>query len=62
VAEQKGDDRNALVLFCLFGGTRLRGERAVANKTARLKALRLAKEEADRQSAVAKKTRQRKSG
>jgi hypothetical protein len=37
-------------------------QRAVANKTARLKALRLAKEEADRQSGVAKKRRQRESG
>jgi hypothetical protein len=37
-------------------------QRALADKTARLKALRLAKEEADRQSSVAKKTRQRESG
>jgi len=36
-------------------------QRAVADKTARLKALRLAKEEAARQCTLAKKTRQRKS-
>ena len=37
-------------------------QRAVADKTARLKALRLAKEEADRQSTAAKKKRQHESG
>jgi hypothetical protein len=36
-------------------------ERAIADKTARLKALRLAKEEADRQSIVAKKTQRQRS-
>ena len=36
--------------------------RAVEKKTARLKALRLAKEEADRQAAAAKKSGPRKSG
>jgi hypothetical protein len=38
VAEQKGDDRNALVLFCLFGGTRLRGELRYGCLLARMQA------------------------